>query len=274
MSIYTDNQKFYHVQKFNRSVPVPDLSGIEDFDLSFIQMRMILASRGWHTSFNVKKIEGEYLEISLTANHHHWKGTLSTVEIHISCTTCDLKMKSDARLLMRKLYALANAAILIDDFVPQYDGTKFVAHLNSALMNSYLNYPSVNVVVPGRSCPTEALPGWPGYISMREWLERTVNAEDYLDDIFETISLAAEQNFYQDKLTSAPGRPFQYKQRVWLYQVEIFPQNNRVRDLIVNQNKSVDDFMTCFTTTNLSLTAFRDVVRAALNNRGGMDLFE
>lgn len=273
MSIYTDGQLFHYVAEFNRRIPIPDLTGVDDYDcdvgLNYFQIRTVLACRGWVTSLHITAPSmGGELRLHFSAKHLNWHGTLAEVNVY-SVGEC----APDAEILEQKInhmaktvYEWAQKAMFQDQFVPfvMSDGSFVV---NQRETDYYKTFPTANVKMPERACPTEALPGWPGYISIVDWLNRSVDSGNYLFNICQALrgALTNQKGVYSDSLDSYHNA-FNYEQRRWAWKTRWhYRPLNRLKG--EEQQRMVDDFSKQCETNDLLPSSINDLTQITLRDR-------
>lgn len=273
MSIYTDGQLYHHVAEFNRRVPIPDLTGVDDYGcdvgLNYFQIRTVLACRGWVTSlYIVAPCMDEKLRLHFSAKHPNWYGTLSEVDVHSveECAPDTESIEQKINHMAKIVYERAQKAMAQDQFVPfvMPDGSFVVSKCET---DYYKTFPTANVKMPERACPTEALPGWSGYISIADWLHRSVDSGNYLLNICQALSGAftTQKGLYSDSLDSYHNA-FNYEQRRWAWKTRWHYRSlNRLKG--EEQQRLVGDFNKQCETNDLLPSSINDLIQMTLRNR-------
>jgi hypothetical protein len=209
------------------SIPVADLAGFSENDLARLrawQCRLMLAAKGWMTATRFSANSDGSWSWAIWARHINWHGTLCEVRLRASRSVgrdpwLDPSAAIDALTSISR-DILNKARTAWEQFptsVPcQLPNGELVE--NSLETPSFLAFPQSvyggSVVLPERSLPTEALPGWPGYSSMAEFLSAdNCDGAEYGREVLRLAELGIDWDDSLDPLYS--NASWTYLERKW-----------------------------------------------------------
>ena len=201
-------------------VPRPDFGQTDIESLSSWGQRIMLASMGWRTELVISMERGGSLHAGIWATHGNWHGTLSDVKLHITGFVTEDSAKSEIierfnRISVRAVHAWNEYT----DSVPCQVPGGLAVHERET--EYFRGYPSMNVVMPERSCPTEKLPGWPDQPSIEEFIDESgQDGNAWLDHALNFVLEGKENHTrWNDHLNPWSRSGWQYLEREWQYQL-------------------------------------------------------
>ncbi len=243
-------QKYIELPQFpNRSqIPVPNLERVVLDDLNFVSGRVFLASLNWTTELRVEQSYDGTLVVGFWPAASTWYGTLCEVKLPSIQTfnpaTVGFKDfllgrygskdgkdmdRQKIHFLCQQLERIANKmttrcleAMTHVDFVPEYIDGKFVE--NYFERQNYAKHPH-GVVKPERCCPTNDLPGWPGWGEAAEYFSDEALDVSYLEVISEAYLAITSMGFsFNDRMDHYADSLRGHEGRRWQYRIHAYPQ--------------------------------------------------
>lgn len=143
----------------------------------------VLASLGWRTSIELRKSSREDTTIIVSFTHEAWHGTLNNPRL--KSIWCEANKDALPKLYKETIGLVDLVQILwtkYRDMVFEYDYTDktYKEEQNSIERQHYLDvkFKKVRVVRPERMSPVYALPGFPGYPTIEEYLRNAGEANN------------------------------------------------------------------------------------------------
>lgn len=227
-----------------RDIPRPNLTE-QDFEgLSSWGIRLGMASLGWTSRVFLSRSREanpsaypSKLDVYVSFKHDAWHGTLAPVNLFRREDSVDTGDVS--RTVIRILQDLGNLGREAwrewPDAVPVLmpDGS-LVEHPSET---EYFNrYPSPTMMRPERSCPTEALPGWPGQPSLKDFLDTPIcDGDAWLSKAIQFVLYGRDAHWKDSLNPYGQMDTFNHLDRIWRF--EVTPRFHRWGDLEVVQNR-------------------------------------
>lgn len=246
-----------------------------DFDgLSSWGLRLGMASLGWRSEVSTRSSiqNPRNLIVSVRLTHDCWHGTLAPVKLW---RNCEVDSENDEGIVeavttgLQKLGHLGRRAWREWPHAVPFmaeDGDTLLEHTSET--EYFRNYPTPRVVFPERSRPTEALPGWPGQITLEQFLDygRT-NGDGWLEQVVEFVRGDATAD-WNDMLSAWEQLDnFNYINRPWKF--ELKPRIGRWGDLRIAR-MSAQFRCLQITTADLSTTGAMLACQAVVSGKAAM----